>query len=66
LALSNLNSSSGGSVFVGDSLQADIIPAKKLGMRTIFKSELAYNDHVDAVCNKLMLIPGIVDCFNVR
>ncbi|MGO4696149.1 HAD family hydrolase [Paenibacillus sp. 2TAB26] len=64
LSLSNLSSSSAQSVFVGDNLKADIIPANELGMRTILKS----NDHSikypDAICHDLREIPAIIHRFS--
>lgn len=57
LALSNLNLSADQAVFVGDNLKADIIPAKELGMRTIWKQRGLHSEYADKVCEELPDIP---------
>ncbi|WP_246079364.1 HAD family hydrolase [Paenibacillus piri] len=61
IALSNLRSSSERCVFVGDSLKADVIPAKELGMLAILKSKEYSFTQPDAVCDDLADIPNIIN-----
>lgn len=60
IALSKLNSSSECSVFIGDNLKADVIPAKQLGMYTILKSKDNSFTQPDAICDNLTEIPDII------
>jgi putative hydrolase of the HAD superfamily len=60
IALNNLKSSSERCVFIGDSLKADVIPAKELGMFTILKSRDNSITQPDAICDDLTEIPDIV------
>lgn len=64
LSLSNLDSSSERTVFVGDNLKADIIPSKEIGMRTILKSKDSSSSYADASCNDLTEIPNIINGFS--
>lgn len=59
IALTNLRSSSERCVFVGDSLKADVIPAKELGMFTILKCRDT-STIPDVISDDLKEIPGIV------
>lgn len=61
IALSKLNSSSERSVFIGDSLKVDVIPAKELGMYTILKSKDNSFTLPDAICDNLAEIPNIIN-----
>jgi putative hydrolase of the HAD superfamily len=61
IALTNLKSSSERCIFVGDSLKADVIPAKELGMFTILKSKDTSIAIPDAICDDLKEIPSIVN-----
>lgn len=63
LALNQLHTSSERSVFIGDNLQADIAPAKELGMYTILKSN-RYHPLPAACCDDLSEIPNIINRFN--
>lgn len=60
IALKHLKSIGRCTVFVGDSIQADIIPAKELGMFTILKTKDASSMLPDAICDDLMEIPNII------
>ncbi|WP_261381427.1 HAD family hydrolase [Paenibacillus cremeus] len=60
IVLNNLQSSSERSVFIGDSLKADVIPAKELGMFTILKSNDSSSTVPDAICDDLTKIPNII------
>jgi len=60
IALKHLKSIGRRTVFVGDSIQADIIPAKELGMFTILKAEDASSALPDAICDDLIEIPKII------
>ncbi|WP_054024081.1 HAD family hydrolase [Bacillus sp. FJAT-28004] len=64
LSLCNLSSSAAKSVFVGDNLKADIIPANEMGMRTILKSNDSTFSYPDAICNDLLEIHAIIDRFS--
>jgi putative hydrolase of the HAD superfamily len=66
LSLNNLNSSVNTSVFVGDNLKADIIPAKEIGMFTILKGNGEKHLFSDAITNDLTEIPEIVNEFNIK
>ncbi|MDQ0914619.1 HAD family hydrolase [Paenibacillus sp. V4I5] len=61
IALKNLKSSSECSVFIGDSLKADVIPAKELGMFTILKSKDYSITEPDSICDNLTEIPNIIN-----
>ncbi|GGH77217.1 putative hydrolase of the HAD superfamily [Pullulanibacillus pueri] len=63
LALKALNTLSEKAVFVGDNLEADIIPAKALGMSTVHMG--GHNAHpcVDVTCANLNDIPRIIESF---
>lgn len=63
IGLNKMNSSSKRTVFVGDNLKADIIPAKEMGMFTIFKSKDSSVSQPDAICDDLMEIPIIINRF---
>lgn len=63
IALNNLQSSSESSVFIGDSLKADVVPAKELGMFTILKSKDSLSTVPDAICDDLWEIPNIISHF---
>ncbi|MBW7453760.1 HAD family hydrolase [Paenibacillus sepulcri] len=65
MALKNLKSSSKRTVFIGDSLKADIIPAKELGMFTILKGKDYSFTQPDAICDNLMEIPDIINRLSV-
>ncbi|SFF07599.1 putative hydrolase of the HAD superfamily [Paenibacillus catalpae] len=60
LSLSHLNVSADDAVFVGDNMKNDIIPAKELGMRTIWKQKEAQSEHADRVCDDLLEIPMLI------
>ncbi|RKN86150.1 HAD family hydrolase [Paenibacillus ginsengarvi] len=62
LALTKLKSSSECSVFVGDNLKSDIIPAMELGMYTILKTK-NYDPYPTACCDNLMDIPKLIKHF---
>ena len=49
------------SVFIGDSLKADVIPAKELGMYAILKSNDVSYIQPDAICDNLTDIPKIIN-----
>jgi putative hydrolase of the HAD superfamily len=66
LALNNLNSLHNTSVFVGDNLKADIIPAKEIGMFTILKGIGEKHIFSDAITNDLEEIPEIINSFNIE
>jgi putative hydrolase of the HAD superfamily len=66
LALKNMNSSVNTSVFVGDNLKADIIPAKEIGMFTILKGNGEKHIYSDSITNDLTEIPKIVNQFNIN
>ncbi|BFT72516.1 HAD family hydrolase [Paenibacillus sp. P36] len=61
IALKNLESLSERSVFIGDSLKSDVIPAKELGMYAILKSKDVSYKEPDAICDSLMEIPKIIN-----
>ncbi|GLX71536.1 HAD family hydrolase [Paenibacillus glycanilyticus] len=58
LALTKLGVAASQSVFVGDNLKADIIPAKELGMATIWKQKNTSNEAADIVCDDLRDMAG--------
>jgi putative hydrolase of the HAD superfamily len=60
LALNHLDSEAEKTVFVGDSVMADIIPAKELGMYTIHKCNELSNRYADATCDNLIDIPNLI------
>lgn len=60
IALNNLQSISESCVFVGDSLKADVLPAKELGMLTILKSKDDSLSEPHAICDELTEIPNII------
>ncbi|CAM3682181.1 HAD family hydrolase [Paenibacillus lactis] len=60
IALKHLRSIGRRTVFVGDSIEADIIPAKELGMFTILKAKDALSTLPDAICDDLIEIPNII------
>lgn len=60
MALKHMNSIGSRTVFVGDSIQADIIPAKELGMYTILKAKEVSSELPDAICDELIEIPSII------
>ncbi|GAA3402248.1 HAD family hydrolase [Paenibacillus hodogayensis] len=64
LSLSNLNSSSERAVFVGDNLNADIIPSQEIGMRTILKGKHHSSRYPDATCEDLTEIPNLIKGFS--
>jgi putative hydrolase of the HAD superfamily len=66
IALKHLNSLSNCSVFIGDSLKADVIPAKELGMFTILKSNDYSYPQPDATCTNLIEIPNIINHLSAR
>lgn len=59
-ALTNLESTSAHTVFVGDNLKADIVPSKQLGMFTILKCKDYSSTLPDAICDDLCEIPNII------
>ncbi|TCN01863.1 putative hydrolase of the HAD superfamily [Paenibacillus sp. BK033] len=63
LSLSNLNVSAAETVFIGDNLKKDMIPAKELGMRTIWKQTAGLNEYTDMVCDNLAEIPMLIQRF---
>jgi haloacid dehalogenase superfamily, subfamily IA, variant 3 with third motif having DD or ED/haloacid dehalogenase superfamily, subfamily IA, variant 1 with third motif having Dx(3-4)D or Dx(3-4)E len=60
LSLSHLNIAADEAVFVGDNIQKDMIPAKELGMRTIWKQKNVYSEYADRVCDDLLQIPTLI------
>ncbi|MCM3627565.1 HAD family hydrolase [Paenibacillus glycanilyticus] len=60
LSLSNLKLAADQAVFVGDNLKADIMPAKELGMRTIWKQRGTGHEHADMVCDDLSALPELI------
>lgn len=40
-----------------------MMPAKQLGMRTIWKSEAAQSEYADVVCDNLFELPSIIAKF---
>jgi len=61
LSLTNLNSSSERTVFIGDNLKADIIPSKEIGMRAIHRGKDHSSKYPDAICDNLMEIPTLIN-----
>ncbi|MGO4546780.1 HAD family hydrolase [Paenibacillus sp. 2TAB23] len=61
IALKDLDSSCERTVFIGDSLRADIIPAKELGMFAILKSKDESHTEPDAICDNLMDLPNVIN-----
>lgn len=66
LSLSNLDSSCERAVFIGDNINADIIPSKEIGMRTIHKSKDILSHYADATCDNLQEIPNIIKGFSTK
>lgn len=62
-ALDQLNAKAGESVFVGDNLEADIIPAQRMGFYTIHKIK-EKSSPADKVTNDLMDIPVLIKEIN--
>lgn len=60
ITLNKLESLSERSVFIGDSLKADVIPAKELGMFAILKSKDGSYIQPDAICDNLTEMPKII------
>lgn len=58
-ALDQLNAKAGESVFVGDNLEADIIPAQRMGFYTIHKTTEGIST-ADKTINDLSAIPKII------
>ncbi|ACT01176.1 HAD family hydrolase [Paenibacillus sp. JDR-2] len=63
LSLTNLNVSAAEAVFVGDNLKKDMIPAKELGMKTIWKQMADPNEYADFACDDLSEIPNLIYSF---
>ncbi|WP_435171455.1 HAD family hydrolase [Paenibacillus glycanilyticus] len=63
LSLSNLNVSAAEAVFVGDNMKKDMIPAKELGMRTVWKQRADPNEYTDFACDDLSEIPNLIYSF---
>ncbi|MWC27027.1 HAD hydrolase-like protein [Paenibacillus sp. MMS18-CY102] len=61
MALDQLGASSAHTVFIGDSMQADIMPAKELGMYTILKSKDHSYTGPDAISDDLFQLPTLIN-----
>ncbi|MDD9265596.1 GNAT family N-acetyltransferase [Paenibacillus sp. GCM10023248] len=66
IALTNLKAISSCTVVVGDSMRADIVPAKELGMFTILKSKDTSSILPDAICDNLKEIPNLIKSLSVN
>ncbi|MDD9953204.1 MAG: HAD family hydrolase [Candidatus Woesearchaeota archaeon] len=54
-------------VYVGDSLKKDLIPAKNIGMKTVWVSAEAHeHEHVDAFCETIYDVLEKVDQINLQ
>ena len=63
LALQEVGSAASKSVMIGDSYRRDIVPAKSLGMHTIWICEDPIDDHPDAdvVVSDFLAVESVVD-----